>query len=315
MRRNERDSPANSPDLIPTTKAIQHELYSDAVQHWLTLLPAGAAGVLLVYALLVAPVLGGFFLALFLGGLGAITAVTNVGWRFLRSESQANEILEKMKPQWEQAIKEREDAAMQKERQKLLQDFSRFKSEDGKRGIKEVEELTLAYQGLWNVLERHTTLGHADAFSVPRAKIAARTTYRRGLRILGIALTRMEALQRTNSKNLQEEIENLVSEIASHEQRAQSDEISARLLPIKQEQLVDVRQRLKNIGNLRVQMEELLRTSNIAEKALEDSITTIGDVEAAASDNVINRAAEDLKIVLDTALRVQEVLRSSRLEA
>ena len=308
------DSPREI-ERLPTTDEVMKDLRRKAGTSPITIGPFLVAGVALVFAVVLEWLIAlqTLFLAIAIGS--AILGAGHAAVRFILAKVQANAALERMRPEWEKVTREREDEAMQQRREKLLQSFRRLRSENGARGAKEVDELTSAYEGMWEVLEGHASFGHVDAFSVPRAKLAARAAYRRALQILGLAATRMYALQRTDPQVLQTELGELQNEIAGLQQKAQSDQPSAALLQLKKDQYADVADRLASIGHLKVQIEQLLRASNIAEKAFEDSMTKIGDVEAAASDNVINQAAEDLRIVLDTALRVQEVLRSSRFEA
>ena len=272
-----------------TGRSVQKAVLSETIQHPLTLLPFGVAGVTLLYMLLLQDTSIGLVLLCLLSGLLSVCSwIVNF---VIRGESLAKRHVKK--------LQQLRAESFLHEVQNVGTEFAAAGFGDGAQAA---DELTEAYEQLRGFLQSRASEG---SLSVQRFVVLAQDAYREGLSVLRRALGIFQALQAVDRQKLQDELQLWRQELVraqqhSHNQRI--DSISKKIAG-HERRLQKYEERVAQLSSLLARCEEL-------EGALETAYMDVVDmIEADASLESHTGAAEQLEQAVEAARRVENRLR------
>jgi len=278
-----------------SSRRVQLEVLSDALQHPATLYPAGAAALAAIYGLLFGPFLGGSPAALTVAAASGVLAGGSFCWQYLingerHARRKVQEFLAREAELGRQALEE--------ERSRLQEGFSSLKSVEGRKAL---GELVREYTSLREALERY---GEGDGIAAAGIAASALTTYREGLGVLASALDLMSATATVAAASLTEEVADLQRQIKT--MRAGGAPMER--IQLKEETLASHRGRLQAMEEQRLRVEELLRQADACEAALQQVRVQLPAMRADWSEEQADAASQSLLRTIESVRRVQERL-------
>lgn len=281
-----------------SSRAVQLQVLSDALQHPTTLYPFGAAALGAIYAAFVAPFLGGGAYAVVGSAVAGLTAAASFYWHyFARGEQYA-----RMKVR---ALLAEQEARGRDELDELRRGLAEgFESLDSTEGGRALMELAREYSALRQALEQHGAGGLASA---ERIAASADATYREGLQVLADLLGVLRAADQGDVKVLEAELAELREEVEALQRQG----ASVQRIRIKEQTIASHQERLDFLGKQRMRAEELLHLSDSCEAALHKVRLQIPALTANWTEREATQAADSLLRIVDSARRVQERLSES----
>lgn len=279
-----------------TPRAINRAVLAETVQHPMTILPAAAAAVGILYMGLFGLQPGALGLAFFsaLAALGAW--VFNY---FIRGEDFVARHVESLR---ERRARQRRDEAVS-----LEAEWAEAGLEEG---TKQARELREAYSKLEEFLKTRFDRGEGSALSVQRLMVLAEDTYREGVAILRRALESYRALQLLDWEKLRRELEEWQGQLAElgagGEETSEAREVRRAALEIR----IAAHERRLQLGKEQAStVEKLLAESEVLESALESTYLEAVDLGSPDTFFARGQSAEALERAVSAARRVEDRLR------
>lgn len=281
---------------------VRKRLQMEALEHPLTKYPFVVSAIMLGYAFLVAPFLGGFVPTFPLGLAAGAVFLGNLGWRLSHINQEYDRRVRELAEQQSRERKEAAKARLEKIRRELEAGFVRIGSHEGNKAL---VELVNEYNALELLLEdrRETTF-----LPVARVRVLAKETYEQGLNVLSCAFDLMQVVQSTTKESLRTAITELDSEIAS----LKRDGVREELLKIKEASAASHRERLKRLEDQSLRIAELLHQSDSCEAVLLTTRLDLVRLRADSSEESINEVMQRLQRIIDMAIDIQEALKTSQ---
>lgn len=287
-------NPAAAPPVM-SSRGIQREVLSDALQHPATLYPFGAAVLGAIYAGFFGPFLGGSGFGLVVAvGAGLGSAASFYLHYFVRGQEYAQTKV--------RALIARREATEHEELghlEKSLADEVRLLNSPEAR--KALAGLTDEYARLQEELARESEAGLASS---ERIAVSARATYRQGLHVLADLLSLLRAAGPDEAKALEQEAAQLQQEVTALRGRGGS----ADRVRIKEETIASHHTRLEELAGRQLQVEELLQQVDACEAALQHARLQVPALKAEWTEEEAARAADSLLRTVESVRRVQERL-------
>lgn len=281
---------------------VRKQLQMEALEHPLTKYPFVVSVIMLGYAFLVAPFLGGFVPTFPLGLAAGAVFLGNLGWRLSHINQEYTSRMQKLMEQQSQGRQEAERARLEKMRRELEEGFLSIGAQEGSKAL---VELVNEYKALEKLLNERKE----DAFlSGARIRVLAKETYEQGLNVLLCALDLMRAVQPTNKEGLKAAIAQLEREVASlkHEGAREG------LIKIKEASLTSHVERFRRLEDQSLRTTELLHQADSCEGVLLTARLDLIQLRADSSGEGLDEVIRRLQRVIDTAIEVQEALKRSQ---
>ena len=228
--------------------AIRRGVRFEALQHPATLLPLSVLIASGIYLLVLSPVFGGGFWAIWILVVCAVVAAVSFVWHyfFRYAEEYAKRIRELVDLQDRESERAKQAEICQL-RQSLQGEFSTIESTEG---LEALSSLVGGYEQLQPSLRQHS---HPVPLSISHIPGLAEETYQRGLSVLSDALELLKVTQAPGRERLERETAELEKEVeTSKVDESQSDRLS-----IKEEILSSHRQRLDMLDQLQVRVDPI----------------------------------------------------------
>lgn len=275
---------------------VKRRLLSDAAQHPLTTLSSGVAAISGIYLVLLSPVFGGNSVATAVLCISCVAALSNFAYRYLSGRSQAVSVL--LEDEGKERIRQR-DVAIRRRFGSLYSDLVAL---DHFQGTTALERLRDEYCRLTLFLADQSEIG---ILSVTQIEHLTNETYRRGLSVLADSVTLIEAIETPGIAEIATEITSLEIEI----EELRASEERADRIAIKQNVLTAQRNRLNELEQLQVHVDELLYQSRKCEFSLNHTRIELAAIKAGSSDFGVNTVIGALEKTIQRAKEVQEELK------
>lgn len=286
---------------------LKNELQWEVINNPLTLGPFAIGAGSLAYALALAPFFGGFLIALPVGVASLLLAAANGGIRLIRVGEKYEEKISELESEH---AKEREDKARQKIEQSvrfLRVGFEGANTPEAKKGLKELRELTQAY----DEMNRDIPLskgGRLTSAISDRFKDLTNNAYKQGLATLLCVLSLLREDPSLNRAELKNSIGKLESEIESL--RHGKSKGAARLLVTREKELFRMNDRLKKVDWRDATIEEYLERADACEEVIrsarEDLIRVRADNTAEALESAMSQLDSYASILIDVHEQVKK---------
>lgn len=281
-----------------TPRSIHRAVLAETVQHPMTILPAAASAVGVLYIGLIGLEPGALAVTFFsaLGALGAW--VFNY---FIRGEDFAARHVEGLR---ERRAQQRRDEAAS-----LEAEWTEAGLEEG---VQQARELREAYSKLNEFLKSRfaESGGSTPALNVQRLMILAEDTYREGVAILRKALESYRALKLLDWEKLRRELEEWQGQLAQlgaeGEETTEAREVRRTGLEIR----IAAHERRLRLGKEQAtSVEQLLAESEVLESALESTYLEAVDLGSPDTFFARGQSAAALERAVSAARRVEDRLR------
>ena len=169
-------------------------------------------------------------------------------------------------------------------------------------GLKALTALVWEYQELQPALGRRMD---TDTLSVNLVPSLAGETYRQGLSVLSDALDLMRIVGTPDRERLEREIGGLEEDVEA----LKGDQDQAERLRIREDTLASHRQRLDMLGQLQVDIDQLLHQAGRCEASLHRARIELAAIRTGSSGISVSSVIEPLRETLLRAKEVQDELR------
>lgn len=280
-------------------REIRKQLLFDLLQDKGSLIPVAIGFIALIYALLYAPALGGFFISLGVSIASVLVGVCVFIWRYvIRFRHYYALKSQELVDLFEAQNLYLEDQRLA-ENGKLEAGFSEINATNG---LNILRALDHEYRLLRPVLSSGKEI---DLLSIATLEAMVKETYFRGLSVLQDILELERAISSTDQARLQSEIAELQKKAAA----AGED-------PSQRERVVDINERIASnqerlviVNKLKQRLEELLYQAKRCEASLGKTRIELAALKADASGIGVSAAIEALHKTIDRAREVQEELK------
>lgn len=279
---------------------IRKQLLIDILQDKSSLVPMSLSIMALLYSLLYAPVLGGFFIGL---GISIVTASVGIAafiWRFV-IRFQQNYALksEELVTLFEVQNRYFEEHNLMETHAFLEKGFYEIKAAEG---LNTLHSMNHEYEALKPVLRSGKEI---DLLSISNLEAMVKATYFRGLSLLEDVFELERAISSTDHTKLQLEITELQRRVAAD---AGDSDGRDRLDQVK-ERIVSNQERLQMVRELKQRVDELLYQAKRCEASLGKTRIELAVLKADASEIGVSEVIEALRKTIDRAKEVQEELK------
>jgi hypothetical protein len=275
--------------------AVQRAVLKETLQHPLTVLPAAAALVSVMYMGLISFDPTSFGVAFGTALFGAAAWVVNY---FFRGERFAAERVRRLRAQRE-AHKEMAVAALRAE----------CEAAEFAHGVSAAGELCEAYEKLRQLLASRAESGQLNAV---RFGVLAEDTYQEGIELLRAALDTHRALQGIDAEKLRQELNDWQAELRSLERRARGDSTTgAAAREALETQIAAHRRRLAVYEERLGAQQRLLAQCEALESAIETAYLEVLELGNDKGQPFHSEAASRLERAVSAARVVEERLRGA----
>lgn len=287
---------------------IKNDLQWEVINHPWTLGPLIFGGGSLAYAIALAPALGGFLVALPVGGLAILVAMANGGFRLLRVGEKC--AMKKLELQMEAEQRQEEEERKRIERSiKFLQaELADISGRQASRTRDELEQLVDAFTIIDHEMAQHSAglfIQHVNRRVAPSVKVA----YKEGLRVVLCIRELLRDDPSLDRSTLQREIQELESDL---EKLRNEPKDRHRLIEIKQRALALRKERFEK-ADLRDDMaEEFIHQVDTCEETLRSIREDLIRARAEESDTGLEQALNSLKSQITTMRRIQQEFKNSQ---
>ncbi len=279
-----------------TAEAVSKAVFSESLQHPLTVLPLAAAAVAALYSAAFVTTSGSLLAIIGSGFVGASSWVFNY---FIRGDKIAAEHVAKLRQLRSQGEMNRAES--------LVGDCQKAGFAEG---AKEGAELIEAYQNL--CLQFAQSQPGKNNLAQQRFSVLAEDTYREGVSILQRAFNTYEALSRVDAESLEMELKQWQHELDNQKEDLQASDREQAALKQK---IVASEKLLKLYRDQKDEVEMLIAQTNELETALRSASLALGSLGEGDDGVFETKAGERLEIAVQAARKVEDKLRRGGQEA
>ena len=281
-------------------REIHKQLLLDSFQEKSVILPLGLGAMALIYSLLYAPVLGGFFIAVIISILAGTAGVAMFLWRsVIRYQQNYTRTSRELLARYEAENSWRAESLLKETYTYLEHGFAEIKAHEG---LKALRQLGYEYSQLKPVIIRGR---EADLLSMVNLAGLVRETYIQGLNVLEDTLELERVIDSTNNAQLRAETEALekkwikLSGVPDNPKR----------LNLVREKIHSNNERLEMAEKLRLRVDELLHQADLCEASLGKARIELAALKVDASDTGVSAVTDTLRETIERAKEVQAQLK------